>query len=102
MSILEQLFYFITVLLIGYFVVKAGWKLRYLAPLCFVGVFLIVFLYGYTTYSSDVRDILFFTDGKFSPNLAAMNILILASGLSGIATFLLVVIVWAIRNDVYF
>lgn len=101
MSILELLFYFITLLLIGYLIVRVGWKLRYLAPLCFLGVFILVWFFISTGYSSDGRYVQFFADGKLALNSHAMDILFAAGGLSSVATFLLVLVVLAIRNDVF-
>ncbi|OUY08284.1 hypothetical protein [Acinetobacter populi] len=101
MSILEHLIYFVSLLMISYLIVRAGWKLRYLAPLCFFGVFILVWLSISIGYSFDGRYIQFFSDGKFAPNSNAMDILFAASGLGGVATFLLVLVVWAIRNDVF-
>lgn len=102
MSIFENLFYLILLLLIGSLVVKVGLKLRYLAPLCFLGVFILVWLFVSMDYSSNGEEIRFFINGKFTPNTQAIDILFMASAMASVATFLLVVVVWSIRNDVFF
>ena len=100
MSILESMFYFISVLFVGYLVVRVGWKLRYLAPLCFTGIFLLVFSI-LVFFSKGNQRVQLFLNGQFSPNPSAVDALIAASSLGGIATFLLVVSVLAIRHDVF-
>lgn len=100
MSILESLFYFIFVLFIGCLVVRVGWKLKYLAPLCFFSVSSLVFSIFYF-FAKGSQHVVVFVNGHFLPNASAYDALIGAAALGGIVTFLLVVVVLAIRNDVF-
>ncbi|MRT39000.1 hypothetical protein GJV03_17725 [Acinetobacter sp. RIT698] len=102
MSILENLLSIIFVLFIGYWVSKTGWKLRYLAPWCFLVVFILVSLFVSRDYSNRGKVINFFVDGNFSPNPHAMDLLFVSTGLACVSTFLLVLSVWAIRKNVFF
>ncbi|AQZ81287.1 hypothetical protein BUM88_06545 [Acinetobacter calcoaceticus] len=98
MSILGFAIFFIFLYGIGYFVVKAGWKLRYLAPICFLSFFIITLFVLAILFPKDWINAQFFTiDG---PNHLALLSLLISSSLSSLITFILVLIAWAIRYDV--
>ncbi|HAV5546421.1 TPA: hypothetical protein JI101_06125 [Acinetobacter baumannii] len=99
MSILGFAIFFIFLYGIGYFVVKAGWKLRYLAPLWFLSFFIITLFVLAILFPKDWTNAHFFTiDG---PNHLALLSLLISSFLSSLITFILALVVWAIRHDVF-
>ncbi|EIB6895151.1 hypothetical protein P1D17_006840 [Acinetobacter baumannii] len=100
MSILGFAIFFILLLYgIGYFVVKAGWKLRYLAPIWFLSFFIITLFVLAILFPKDWTNAHFFTiDG---PNHLALLSLLISSFLSSLITFILVLVVWAISHDVF-
>ncbi|WP_043970650.1 MULTISPECIES: hypothetical protein [Acinetobacter] len=101
MSILENLFYFICLLLIGALIVRVGWKIRYLAPLSFLGTALLVLVILAKSFPSDWEQVQFFSGGKLAPNELALDMLLVVCGAGGLVAFLLSLSVWAIRNDVF-
>lgn len=101
MSFLEHLFYFTTLLIIGSLIVRVGWKLKYLIPLVFFGTTISVFLILAKSFPLDWEKIQFFYNGTISINELGLKLLSLACGAGGVATFLLVLVVIAIRNDVF-
>ncbi|MRT38997.1 hypothetical protein GJV03_17710 [Acinetobacter sp. RIT698] len=102
MSILENLLSIIFALFIGYLVSKTGWKLRYLAPFCFVVVFIVTWSVVSNFFSPRKDVIQFFMNGKFFPNSYTFDLLFASTGLACVSTFLLVLSVWAIRKNVFF
>ena len=100
MSILESLFGFTLVLFIGYLIVKVGWKLRYLVPLCFFGIFLLNILV-FWFFARGGRHIVFFVNDHFSPNEYAMSAIISGASLGAVVSFLIIVSVLAVRYDVF-
>lgn len=101
MSILENLLGLITVLFIGYLIAKTGWKLRYLAPIAFLGAALLVLKIIAISFPNDWEAMHFFSDGKLANELG-MQALIISCGAGSLVTFLLVLSVWAIRKNVFF
>lgn len=101
MSFFENLFYFISILFIGVLIVKLGWKLKYLAPLSFLGTTVLVIVVFAKFFPSDWEQVQFFVNGKLVPNELTLDMLRVACSAGGLVTFLLVVVVWAIRNDVF-
>ena len=98
MSILGFAIFFIFLYSIGCFVVKAGWKLRYLAPIWFLSFFIIILFVLATLFPKDWTNAHFFTiDG---PNQLVLLYLLISSSLSLLITFILVLVAWAIRHDV--
>ena len=99
MSILGCAIFFIFLYGIGCFVVKAQWKLRYLVPIWFLSFFIITLFVLAILFPKDWTDAHFFTvDG---PNHLALLSLLISSSLSSLITFILVLVVWAIRHDVF-
>ncbi|MDX7879753.1 hypothetical protein SJZ97_05355 [Acinetobacter nosocomialis] len=99
MSILGFAIFFICLYGVGYFVVKARWKLRYLAPIWFLSFFIIILFVLAVLFRKDWTNAHFFTiDG---PNHLALLSLLISSFLSSLITFILVLVVWAIRHDVF-
>lgn len=99
MSLLGFAIFFICLYGIGYFVVKAEWKLRYLAPIWFLSFFIITLFVLAILFPKDWTNAHFFTiDG---PNHLALLSLLISSFLSSLITFILVLVVWAIRHDVF-
>ena len=98
MSILGFAIFFIFLYGIGYFVVKAGWKLRYLAPIWFLSFFIITLFVLAILFPKDWTNAQFFTIG--GPNHLALLYLLISSSLSLLITFILVLVAWAIRHDV--
>lgn len=99
MSLLGFAIFFIFVYGIGYFVVKAGWKLSYLAPIWYLSFFIITLFVLVILFPKDWTNAHFFTiDG---PNHLALLYLLISSSLSSLITFILVLVVWAIRHDVF-
>ncbi|WP_151799694.1 hypothetical protein [Acinetobacter nosocomialis] len=99
MSILGFAIFFICLYGVGYFVVKARWKLRYLAPIWFLSLFIIILFVLAVLFPKDWTNAHFFTiDG---PNHLALLSLLVSSFLSSLITFILVLVVWAIRHDVF-
>ncbi|ENX36002.1 hypothetical protein F889_00701 [Acinetobacter colistiniresistens] len=101
MSILSFGVFFIVSLMLGYFLYKKNWKLRYLAPICFAFVFLSAWILLSLLFYLDGRDVQFVLDGRLSLNSRAIDLIFAASTLSLLSTLLLITIVWAIRNDVF-
>ena len=98
MSILGFAIFFIFLYGIGYFIFKIGWKLRYLAPIWFLSFFIITLFVLAILFPKDWTNAQFFTiDG---PNHLALLSLLISSSLSSLITFILVLVVWAIRHDV--
>jgi len=98
MSILGFAIFFIFLYGIGYFIFKIGWKLRYLAPIWFLSFFIITLFVLAILFPKDWINAQFFTiDG---PNHLALLSLLISSSLSSLITFILVLVVWAIRHDV--
>ena len=94
MLIISSLFYFSMIFAVGYLIVQAGWKLRYLIPLCFFSSFTLVFSI-FWLFARDGRHIELFVDGKFLPNAYTISALQASGGISGLLTFLLIVTVLA-------
>ncbi|NUF13977.1 hypothetical protein [Acinetobacter oleivorans] len=98
MSILGFAIFFIFLYSIGCFVVKAGWKLRYLVPIWFLSFFIITLFVLAILFPKDWTDTHFFTiDG---PNHLALLFLLISSSLSSLITSISVLVAWAIRHDV--
>ncbi|MFL4377180.1 hypothetical protein RJ731_06155 [Acinetobacter baumannii] len=95
---MEFRYFFIFLYSIGYFVVKARWKLRYLAPIWFLSFFIITLFVLAVLFPKDWTNAQFFTIG--GPNHLALLYLLISSSLSSLITFILVLVVWAIRHDV--
>ncbi|MRT38998.1 hypothetical protein GJV03_17715 [Acinetobacter sp. RIT698] len=102
MSILENLLGLIVVLFIGYLIAKTGWKLRYLAPIVFLGTSMLVLKIISISFPMDWEKMHFFSDSKLIFNELAMQALLVACGAGSVVTFLLVLSVWAIRKNVFF
>ena len=100
MLILKNLVCSILVFLVGYLIVKVGWKLRYLVPLCFFGIFSLNFCV-FWFFAQGGRHIELFSNGHFAPNEYAMSAILGGASLGGVAIFLLVISVLAIRYDVF-
>ncbi len=98
MSILGFAIFFILLYGIGYFVVKAGWKLRYLAPIWFLSFFIITLFVLVILFPKDWTNAQFFT--RDGPNHLALLSLLISSSLSSLITFILVLVAWAIRYNV--
>ncbi|MDB9694823.1 hypothetical protein QWI49_01665 [Acinetobacter nosocomialis] len=99
MSILGFAIFFICLYGIGCFVVKAGWKLRYLVPIWFLSFFIITLFVLAILFPKDWTNVQFFT--KDGPNHLALLSLLISSSLSSLVTFILILVVWAIRHDVF-
>lgn len=98
MSILGFAIFFIFLYGIGYFVVKVGWKLRYLAPIWFLSFFIITLFVLAILFPKDWTNAQFFTID--SPNHLALLFLLISSSLSSLISFILVLVAWAIRHDI--
>ncbi|MNS53942.1 hypothetical protein D3C72_867160 [compost metagenome] len=98
MSILSFAIFFIFLYGMGYFVVKAGWKLRYLAPIWFLSFFIITLFVLAILFPKDWINAQFFT--IHGPNHLALLSLLISSSLSSLITFILVLVAWATRHDV--
>lgn len=101
-SVINILLGFIFTLSIGYIVVKNGGKLRYLAPICFIGVTCIALFLITIFFRKEWEKAQFFSQWTLSLNNYAESILILAFSFAGLATFFLIVGVWAVRKKVFF
>ncbi|AZC04630.1 MULTISPECIES: hypothetical protein [Acinetobacter] len=99
MSILDFAIFFICLYGVGYFVVKARWKLRYLVPIWFLSFFIITLFILAILFPKDWTNAQFFT--KDGPNHLALFSLLISSSLSSLVTFILILVVWAIRHDVF-
>ncbi|MEQ1216599.1 hypothetical protein [Acinetobacter nosocomialis] len=99
MSILDFVFFFLCLYGVGYFVVKARWKLRYLVPIWFLSFFIITLFILAILFPKDWTNAQFFT--KDGPNHLALFSLLISSSLSSLVTFILILVVWAIRHDVF-
>ncbi|MEI1690644.1 hypothetical protein [Acinetobacter nosocomialis] len=99
MSILGFAIFFIFLYGISYFVVKAGWKLRYLVPIWFLSFFIVTLFVLAILFPKDWTNAQFFTiEG---PNHLALLTLLISLSLSSLITFILVLVVWAIRHDAF-
>ena len=101
MSIIFFCIFFAALLIFGYLAVKSKWKIKNLAFVCFVSVFLFVFSVFLLILYIDGRYVQFFIDGKFSLNSRAIDLFFVAGMSSFLATLLLVIVVWAVRNKVF-
>lgn len=99
MSILDFGIFFVTLLVIGYFVHKKQWKLRYLAPFCFSFSFFLSLLVFSLLFPDDWVNMKFFTIN--GPNQLAIYALFMSLIFSLLTTFSLIVAVWAARNNVF-
>lgn len=102
MSIIMNIFGIIIVLLISYLIFRSGLKLRYLAPGCFISVFILSSIFISLDYSNRGKTIEFFNNGQILLNSHAIDLLSFASAFSTLATFFLVLGVVAIRKNVFF
>lgn len=100
MSIAINFSLFIIALLIGCLIVKAGWRLKYLLPLCFTLVFVLVLGLN-LAFPVEGKAIQFLYNGKLVLNEYALEALSFSAFMSGLATFLLALIVLAIKHDVF-
>lgn len=98
--IFKSLFFFILIVLLGYIIVRAEWKLKYLVPLCFFGVFSLFFSV-FWLFARDGRYIELFVNGKFSPNEYTISALQASASLGGSMAFLLIAIVIAARYQIW-
>lgn len=102
MSVLGNLISIIVVLFIGYLVNKTGAKLRYLAPCCFIGIFILTFIITANFLLPEGAYIQFFLNKNFLLNRHAIDVLFASTGFASLGTILLVISVWAIRKNVFF
>ncbi|QNX88399.1 hypothetical protein [Acinetobacter seifertii] len=101
MSIMFFCIFFAALLIFGYLAVKSKWEIKHLALVCFVSVFLFVFGVFLLILYVDGRYIQFFVDGKISLNSNAIDLFFVAGMSSFLATLLLVIVVWSVRNKVF-
>ncbi|KKC44120.1 hypothetical protein UC75_00435 [Acinetobacter sp. V2] len=101
MSILGFAIFFIISHVIGYFIAKTEWKIRYLASFSFISTFIIVWLGFLLLFYCKGRYIQFFMDGRISLNWRAVDLFFVAGMSSTLLTLLLVIVVWSIRNKVF-
>lgn len=101
MSILGFAIFFIILYIVGSFVAKTEWKIRYLAFISFISTFIIVWLSFLLLLYCKGRYIQFFMDGRISLNWRAVDLFFVAGMSSILLTLLLVIVVWSIRNKVF-
>ncbi|MBJ9705425.1 hypothetical protein [Acinetobacter calcoaceticus] len=101
MSIIFFSIFFTALLVFGYLAIKSKWKIKHLAFLCFVSVFLFVFSIFLLILYMDGRYIQFFLDGEISLNSNAIDLFFVSGMSSFLATLLLIIVVWSVRNKVF-
>ncbi|ENW19442.1 Uncharacterised protein [Acinetobacter haemolyticus] len=99
MSILNFGIFFVVLLIVGYFVHKTKWKLRYLTPLCFSFSFLLSLFVFSILFPDDWVHMSFFSIN--GPNQLAMYALFMSFIFSLLTTLSLIMAVWAARNNVF-
>ncbi|PJG67224.1 hypothetical protein CVD09_07070 [Acinetobacter seifertii] len=92
-------YFFLISYIVGSFVAKTEWKIRYLAPIWFLSFFIITLFVLAILFPKDWTNAQFFT--KDGPNHLALLSLLISSSLSSLITFILALVVWAIRHDVF-
>lgn len=99
MSIFYLIIFFIVYFAIGYLIVKSGFKLRYLAPLSFLIVFSLVLFVLSILFPNDWYNVKFFSIN--GPNQLAIDTLLISFFLSLLVTSILILVVWAIRKNIF-
>ncbi len=99
MSILNFGIFFIFSFIVGYFVHKTNWKIRYLTPLCFFVIFFLSLFILSILFPKDWMNSIFFS--VEGPNQLARYALIMSCIFSSSTTLVIIVIIWAIRNKIF-
>jgi hypothetical protein len=83
---------------LGCFALSLNWKIRYAAPICFFSLFSVFSLILLILFKHQGDSIQLFLNGHWMPNVYAQNVFCAAGMFSGVITFLLIIIIWAVRN----
>ncbi len=101
MSIIFFCIFFTALLIFGYLAVKSKWKIKNLAFVCFVSVFLFVFSVFLLILHIDGRYVQFFYRWEVFFKFTCNRPIFCCRYVFFLATLLLVIVVWAVRNKVF-
>ena len=82
----------------GLFALSSKWKIRYVAPICFVSFFSVFSLVFLILFKHKGDSIELFVNGHLMPNLYAQNVFGAVGAFSRLITFFLIISIWVVRN----